>query len=145
MVCGGSTGAVRAGLLAGLLGAAAAAGADWESPAAVAGATTVSPEQARALHAQGVPFVDVRSARQFGIRHIPGAHHLDLNDGFGKEALQRIAAQAQPLVIYCNGVKCSRSYNACEQAVAWGFTQVHYFRGGIAEWRRAGLPVASPD
>jgi rhodanese-related sulfurtransferase len=124
---------------------AAGASSEWRSPEQVPGTVAVSVEEASALHQQGVPFVDVRSARQYSKRHIAGAAHLDLNNGFTAGALQQVAAKDEPLVIYCNGVMCSRSSRACEQAVGWGFTKVHYFRGGIADWRRADLPVASAD
>ncbi len=117
----------------------------WTSPEQVFGASTVTVQDAEALHRQGAPFIDVRSERQFRNRHIAGAHHLDLKSGFTKEGLRKLVALDQPLVIYCNGTMCGRSSQACELAVEWGYSKVHYFRGGIAEWRRAGLPVESPD
>jgi rhodanese-related sulfurtransferase len=137
--------AAVAGVLLWLLSNPGNTASDWQSPEQVPGTIAVSVEEASRLHQQGVPFVDVRSARQYRKRHITGAAHLDLKDGFTAEALQGVAGKDGPLVIYCNGVMCSRSSRACEQAVAWGFTKVHYFRGGITDWRRADLPVASAD
>jgi rhodanese-related sulfurtransferase len=71
--------------------------------------------------------------------------HLDLKDTFDEESLSRVAKKDQPLVIYCSGIKCSRSSSASADAVSWGFKKVHYFRGGIVEWRDAGYPVESSD
>ncbi len=34
-----------------------------------------------------------------------------------------------------------RSSNASEQAVAWNFERVYYFRDGIPAWQEAGYPV----
>jgi rhodanese-related sulfurtransferase len=56
-----------------------------------------------------------------------------------------VAKKDQPIVIYCSGVKCSRSYRASEKAVEWGYTKVYYFRGGIVEWKKAGYPVEKGD
>lgn len=118
-----------------------AAMAEYSSPEHVDGTTTISVQEAKALFDQGVPFVDVRNPRLFAGGHIVGAHHLDLKNGFSEEALAAVAGRDQPLVIYCSGVKCSRSYRASTKAVSWGFKQVRYFRGGIADWRDAGYPT----
>jgi len=136
---------VLAPVVAGLSLVGAAQGSEWRSPESVDGAVTTSVQEAEALYESNVPFIDVRSQRQFDRRHIKGAYNLDLKNNYTADALEKVAAKDQPFVIYCNGPKCSRSYRACEQAVGWGFEKVYYFRGGIADWRRAGLPVASAD
>jgi 3-mercaptopyruvate sulfurtransferase SseA len=30
-------------------------------------------------------------------------------------------------------------------AVSWGFEKVHYFRGGIVDWKNAGYPVETSN
>lgn len=116
---------------------------DWRSPVTVEGAISTSPQEAKALYDAGVPFIDVRNARLHSKQHIPGDHHLELKKGFTEEALKAIASHDDPIVIYCSGVKCSRSYRASEKAVTWGYKKVHYFRGGIVDWREAGYPTES--
>jgi rhodanese-related sulfurtransferase len=123
---------------------ASAANPDYRSPEVVAGAETVDVAEANRLHAAGVPFVDVRAARLHRRQHIPGAHHLDLNDGFDETALDAIVARDEPFVVYCSGVTCTRSFRAVALAVRWGFTQVKYFRGGVVAWRDAGLDLVKP-
>lgn len=114
----------------------------WESPETVAGTETIGLDQAVELHKQGVVFVDVRSAGQFQKRHIPGAKHLYINDGFSEVNLLRyLADKNAPFVIYCNGINCSLSSKSAERAVEWGFTQIKYFRSGIRAWRLSGNPV----
>jgi rhodanese-related sulfurtransferase len=125
--------------------APALAAVDKAPPQVVEGAKTVSVEEAKAMLDVGVPFIDVRNRRFYARRHVPGAHHLDLKGGFTEEALSAIVAKDQPLVLYCSGVKCSRSSRASAKAVSWGFTKVHYFRGGIADWRVAGMPLESSE
>jgi len=119
--------------------------AEYRSPESVDGAVTVSVEQAKALYDQGVAFIDVRNPRLYVREHIPGAHHLDLKHGFSEPALAAVVGREIPLVIYCSGVKCRRSYRASEMAASWGFEKVHYFRGGIVDWKNAGYPVETSN
>ena len=121
--------------------AALAANPDYRSPEQVEGATAIDVDEARRLHGQGVVFVDVRNPRLYARRHVPGAVHLDLKDRFTPETLGAVVARDQPFVVYCSGVKCSRSWRAAARAVKWGYTRVYYFRGGIVDWRDAGLPM----
>jgi rhodanese-related sulfurtransferase len=114
---------------------------DYEAPEQVAGATTITVEQAKSLHDSGVPFVDVRNPRLYARRHIPGAVHLDLYDDFNLANLHAVARPDEPVVFYCSGARCSRSSQAAEWAVEWGHSRVHYFRGGIVAWRDRGLPL----
>ena len=113
----------------------------WQSPESVKGTETIGLDLAKALHDRGTVFIDVRSARQYNKRHIPGAINLFLNDGFSEANLLRSVNKDIPFVIYCNGISCSLSYKAAQKAVAWGFTQVKYFRAGIKAWRLSGNPL----
>ena len=115
------------------------------APEQVPGATLVTAAEAKALYDADVVFIDVRSPRLYNRRHIPGVVHLDLKDTYDEESLSRVAKKDQPLVIYCSGIKCSRSSTASAEAVSWGFKKVHYFRGGIVDWRNAGFPVESSE
>ena len=119
--------------------------AEYRSPESVDGAVTISAEQAKVLYDQGVVFIDVRNPRLHARKHIPGAHHLDLKNTFSEQALAARVDRLQPVVIYCSGVKCRRSYRASGMAVSWGFEKVHYFRGGIVEWKNAGYPVEASN
>jgi rhodanese-related sulfurtransferase len=119
--------------------------AGWRAPLSVEGATTISAEQAKQLHEQGVAFIDLRNPRLHKRRHIPGAHHLNLKTDFNEAALAAVVGKEEPVVMYCSGVKCSRSYRATEQALGWGFSKVYYFRGGIVDWRDAGYPTGKVE
>lgn len=115
--------------------------ANWHSPEQVEGTITTSLSQAKALFDQGVVFIDVRRQKFFLKKHITGAYHLDLKRAFTRDALNKIATPSQPIVIYCSGEKCSRSYKASAKAVEWGYKEVHYFRAGVAAWRDANYPL----
>jgi rhodanese-related sulfurtransferase len=122
-----------------------AANPDYRSPEQVDGAETIDVTRAKELFDDGVKFIDVRNPRLYARRHIPGAHHLDLKNVFDEQTLTAVANKDEPIVIYCSGVKCSRSYRASEKAVSWGYSKVKYFRGGIVDWRDAGFPVESQE
>jgi len=119
--------------------------AEEKAPESVEGAVTISAEQAKAMFDEGVVFVDVRNPRLYARKHIPGAHHLDLKSAFDKASLEAIIDYEEPVVIYCSGAKCSRSSRAAAFAVSWGFKKVHYFRGGIVDWKNASYPVETSD
>jgi PQQ-dependent catabolism-associated CXXCW motif protein len=46
-----------------------------------------------------------------------------------------------PIVFFCQGAVCWESYNAALRAIHLGFRQVYWYRGGIAAWRQANLPL----
>ena len=121
-----------------LASANAAESGKWQSPETVDGTETVSLEQAKAMHAKGVKFIDVRSSRQYEKRHIQSAIHLYIDDGFTEQNLLKHVAKDEPFIIYCNGAHCSLSYKAATKAVGWGFTGIKYYRDGFRAWRLDG-------
>jgi rhodanese-related sulfurtransferase len=111
------------------------------SPESVAGATLVDDAKARELFDQGVLFVDVRSQQAYDKGRIPDSLLLDLKKGFSREALAAEATPEQPVVIYCQGIKCSRAAVAAERALEWGYKEVYYYRSGFPGWKEAGYPI----
>jgi len=122
-------------------GVAHAAKDSYLSPEHVDGAITTSLLQAKKLYDQGAVFIDVRNPRFYAKGHIPGAFHFDLKYNFDESKLDGVAKKDQPIVIYCSGVKCSRSSRASAKALSWGFSKVYYFRGGSADWKKAGYEI----
>jgi rhodanese-related sulfurtransferase len=120
-----------------------AAKREYCAPLTVPGAKTVSVDEARWLYDEAALFIDVRNSRLYARRHIPRAVHLDFKDRFTLEALEAVADRHQPIVIYSSGVRCARAYRAATLAVDWGFRDVHYFRGGIVDWRDVQFPLQS--
>lgn len=110
----------------------------------VSGATTVSVEDAKALHDRHVPFVDVRSKKAWKWGRVPKSIHIDLIKEFSEARLeQEFPDRTQEFVVYCNGPRCLRSSLAVERAVQWGFTHVYYFREGFPAWVESDYPVVS--
>lgn len=112
------------------------------SPMTVAGATTVTTEEAKALFDNEALFVDVRKDSDWDAGRIPGAVHLDNKKGvFTEASLSAEIGKDEKVVIYCNGEQCPRSAKGSKQAVDWGFTKVYYYRDGMPAWKSAGYPV----
>ncbi len=48
-----------------------------------------------------------------------------------------------PTVFFCAGAECWESYNALLRAHAAGYTNLYWYRGGLASWGEAGLPMTA--
>jgi len=64
-----------------------------------------------------------------------------------RNALAGFAAgdKNRPLVFFCVDPECWLSYNASLRAIAAGYTNVMWYRGGVAAWRRAGQLMTMSD
>lgn len=126
------------------------------TPMQIPGGRTVTTLELKALtEAEPKPYViDVLGG---GVhRTIAGAFWM-LGSGAGdmsKDEEERfakaIAAFAggdrnRPMVFFCVDSECWLSYNAALRAIALGYTSVMWYRGGIAAWRTAELPMAQSD
>jgi rhodanese-related sulfurtransferase len=107
----------------------------------VPGATTVDAAAAKALFDQGAAFVDLRKNNIYDAGRVPGAIHMPYRKAFNQANLEAEVGKDEAVVFYCSGVRCPRSSEACEQALDWGYTSVHYFRDGFPGWQAAGYPV----
>ena len=111
------------------------------SPVTVPGATTVDAAAAKTLFDQRAVFVDTRTDADWEAGRIPAAVHLELKKVLSEAMLSAVVQKDQPMVFYCNGPKCMRSSEGAAMAVAWGFTQVYYFRAGFPAWQAAGYAI----
>ncbi len=112
-----------------------------EGPETVDGATTIDVAEATRLFENEVTFIDVRKDKDWEAGRVPEAYHLDVKKNFTEESLAKVVKKDETVVLYCNGIKCLRSSLAAKKAVAWGYTDVKYFRTGFPAWKGAGNPV----
>ena len=82
---------------------------------------------------------------------IPGAVRIpfagrpgSFSDDTQRRLFQELAAETNsnpgyPIVFFCLGSRCWESYNATLRAQRMGFSNVFWYRGGIAAWRAARL------
>ena len=124
------------------------------TPRALPGATVVDAAAAARLLAEGGQYYDVRTEAEFQRAHIAGAKLLPYVEKSPKDTdydaqldsfdVSKLpAAKDTPLVFACNGAECWKSYKASQAAVRAGYTRVHWFRGGLPEWRAAQRPVTT--
>lgn len=140
-------------LVAGLLLAASASLAlANDVPATLAGVTVVSAEQARKMAEAGVPVIDTRVGNEYADAHIQGARNVPYKEKSAKDTgfdakqdhfdLAKLPADHNaPLIFYCNGPECWKSYKAAKVASDAGWRKVQWLRGGFPEWKSKGFAV----
>ena len=100
---------------------------------------TISPittEELAASFDQAI-LVDARDAMEFKVIHMQGAHnYLVAKMQEADLTALRPKDGAAPMVFYCNGITCEKSYDASEKAVKWGFANVKVYDAGIFTWAK---------
>ncbi|MBA3252688.1 MAG: rhodanese-like domain-containing protein [Pseudomonadota bacterium] len=127
------------------------AGLGLFTPTDLKGVTRVTAKQAFELSQKGARLVDVRTEREYNAKHARGSilipygekslKALDFDsktDSFG--GLSKLD-KSQPVVFFCNGAECWKSYKASKVAADSGFTSVYWLRGGMPEWTTENLPT----
>ncbi len=122
-----------------------------ETPLELDGGFIISVEEVRVLIEQGdIYLADCRSAFNYGKGHLPGARSLEYQLNYHTDDQgpanneSRINFNTLPenkksiLIFYSHGSTGWKSYRAAVAAVAEGYTQVHWFRGGVQAWQAAG-------
>lgn len=85
-----------------------------------------------------VAIVDVRSQYEFDTLHIKGAVNIPLHQADFPEQVKALAAkQKKPIVFYCNGKTCAKSYKGARQAARVGLKNIYSFDAGVFDWAKA--------
>lgn len=101
--------------------------------------TSISPHDARIQQQQGVPLIDIRQPDEFRREHLPDALSLPLDDLLAGKRLSS-EKPAQTVIFHCqSGMRTQKNVEALIQAAAPA--QVMLLEGGLANWKRAGLPT----
>lgn len=75
----------------------------------------------------------------------PGSFDDGISKQLGQFLEQATRGNRQvPLVFYCASVECWMSYNASLRAIRLGYSNVLWYRGGIAAWKQVGGPTMPP-
>jgi len=81
--------------------------------------------------------VDVRSHYEYETLHIRGALHIALSKEKLPAAAKELRAKSDlPIVFYCNGHSCKKSYEAADFAISAGVTNVHAYDAGLDTWTK---------
>ncbi len=82
-----------------------------------------------------VNIVDVRSKFEFETLHIKGAINIPLSSvTFASKVANLIKSNSKPVIFYCNGGTCKKSYKAVKAAVKGGVPGTTAYDGGIYTW-----------
>ena len=114
-----------------------------ETPPTITGAKTVTTEEVVALIGK-IAILDVRRKASFVEGHIPGAKSIvgyfkSETKTFDSEAFGR--DKSAPIVIHGHGTDGWSAVNAVNSAVAAGYKDVRWMRGGWADWTAKKFPV----
>ena len=122
------------------------------TPRAMPGATLVDAKAVGLMLQSGGVFIDTRTDAEYKAGRVPGAILVpyvekshkdpDFNAAVDSFDLGKLPpAKDTTLIFACNGAECWKSFKASYAAVKAGYTKVHWFRGGLPEWRAAGQKV----
>ena len=102
---------------------------------------SLTPKEVEQLRDNGHVLLDVRSAADFGLGHVPGSMNIGLGGQFAIWAGSLIPLNASIIVIADTGAQVDESVVRLARV---GIENVKgYLAGGVASWRDAGLPVAT--
>jgi PQQ-dependent catabolism-associated CXXCW motif protein len=124
------------------------------TPASIPGAGTITTgDLVKALQSPAPPVLIDVLPRRFGHETLPDAvwlrsagNYFEHKDAEATALLGDILAKITPskqtmIVFFCESTQCWLSYNASLRAASLGYTNVQWYRGGIAAWRAAKLPT----
>ena len=85
-----------------------------------------------------VVVVDARSKLEFETLQVKGSLNIPVASKTFEEDVAKLRATTdKPIVFYCNGHTCMKSYIAVKKAMDAQITNVHAFDAGIFEWTKA--------
>ena len=100
----------------------------------------ISTEELREILAAGsAPVLDVRSAKEYSVAHIPGS--INIYEKETDAIMRRFPDKSARIVIYCNGPYCHKVKRVGEQLIAKGYTNVRRYQLGMPVWRAFGNTV----
>ena len=123
-----------------------------ETPPTLKGATVVGAQEVKKLQDAGAAIIDARVTVEFSEKTIKGAKGVwykeksakavDFDEKLDSFDLGKLPSdKAAPVVFFCNGADCWKSYKAAVLALRAGHTKVNWFRHGLPDWIKAGLPT----
>lgn len=121
------------------------------TPTSTEGVTVVDADWVKQNQGKVMIF-DARKKGEYVEGHILGsisvpyneksAKAIDFDPSMDKWDISKYPAdKSTSIVIYCNGIKCWKSYKSSVRLVREGYTNVHWLREGFPGWYDKGYPV----
>jgi len=128
-----------------LFAATATAADKPDAPLEIPGAKTVNADQIIALFDAEPDLIvlDIRKEKDYKSGHIEGAVRLINTEVNADTMAANVPSKDAAVLMYCNGIKCGRAADATKKAVALGYTNIHYYALGMAEWKERNLPLVT--
>ncbi len=137
-------------LVVGMMMSGAAQAGD--TPPTLAGAKLVNAADVAKAQSSGAAVIDARVASEYADGHIKGALNVPYREKSEKAVnfdasqdefnLAKLPAdKAAPVVIYCNGPECWKSFKASTVAIKAGYTNVLWYREGFPNWKSEERPT----
>ena len=83
--------------------------------------------------------IDVLAQGSYEGRHLPTAKHAFASEADFLEKVEKLVSNKETtIVVYCASFTCQLSPRAASKLVEAGYTNVHDFKGGLADWHDAG-------
>lgn len=103
-------------------------------------ASLLSPEAFQSMLQKdpSVQLIDVRTPEEFSRGHLENAINLNIHDADFTQKIGQLDKK-KPVMVYC--AVGGRSGTAAKQLRGMGFLNVYDLKGGINEWKEAGLPL----
>jgi rhodanese-related sulfurtransferase len=121
------------------------------TPESIDGVKTVDADWVKA-NKDKIKVFDARKKGEYVEGHIPGsisapykeksAKSVDFDPSMDKMKMSDYPADKSiPIVVYCNGVKCWKSYKTIVQLKKAGYSNLNWLRDGFPGWTEKGYPV----
>ena len=134
-----------------LLLAGQAMAAKVMTPEAIDGVKTVDADWVKA-NQDTIMVYDARKKGEYVEGHIPGsisapykeksAKSVDFDPSVDRMKIGKFPEdKSTPIVVYCNGVKCWKSYKTIVQLKSAGYTNLNWLRDGYPGWTNKGYTV----
>ena len=134
-----------------LLVAGQAMAAKVLTPETIEGAAVVTADWVKQNQGQ-VTVVDARKKGEYVEKHIPGAINIpykeksakspDFDASKDKWNMSKFPSdKSTTIAVYCNGIKCWKSYKSVARLVKAGYTNVKCLREGFPGWTNKGYPT----
>jgi rhodanese-related sulfurtransferase len=123
-----------------------------DTPQTLAGTRLVSAQEVAKSISNGAKLIDTRIASEYSEGHIKGATNIPYREKSDKsvnfdasqdqfDIAKLPTNKAMPIVMYCNGPECWKSFKAAAAAIKAGYTNIEWYRDGFPDWQSKGLPV----
>ncbi|RJQ49780.1 MAG: rhodanese-like domain-containing protein [Nitrospiraceae bacterium] len=113
-----------------------------DMPLSIEEAPVVSGEEAYTMwKSKKAVILDTRSKTQYDTERITGSENLYADELIKDPSLAQGLDKEKAYILYCNGIKCTRSPKAAILMNHLGFKKIYWYREGIPDWKSKGYPT----